>query len=201
MDRQADPHANPEPTGHAAAPRDHGSNLAAATGRSGTGDLPHRSGSEPYFDEDFASHGGATINHAADDPATEAEPETDGAATDAQMTEAEEDRSMRSRARGVYRKMPFWQWAVATVAALSLLAAIVAMLIMQSTQTGNAATANRGIITPSYPAATTTGKYDNINPGDRSQGNSGNSGSGYSGYTGGGRATTQSRTTQSQATT
>ncbi|RAV34224.1 glycine betaine ABC transporter substrate-binding protein, partial [Corynebacterium heidelbergense] len=55
MDRQADPHANPEPTGHAAAPRDHGSNLAAATGRSGTGDLPHRSGSEPYFDEDFAS--------------------------------------------------------------------------------------------------------------------------------------------------
>ncbi|RAV32257.1 hypothetical protein CWC39_10545, partial [Corynebacterium heidelbergense] len=171
--------------------------------------LPHRSGSEPYFDEDFASHGGATIDHAADDPAAinratvdpaaVAEPEADGAAADAQVTEAEEDRSMRSRARGVYRKMPFWQWAVATVAALSLLAAIVAMLIMQGTQTGNAATANRGVITPSYPAATTTGKYDNINPGDRSQGNSGSSGSGYSGYTGGGRATTQSRSTQSQA--
>lgn len=104
--------------------------------------------------------------------------------------------------------MPVWAWILAVGLVLALLSAIVAFAVMsdaKTTSTGGVGEATQ--VTPSYPAATTTGKYDDQEnvlrggqgTGGYSGGYSGGSGSqSGSGYSGGSGAT--SKTTSEQAT-
>ncbi|RIX33842.1 hypothetical protein D3M95_09115 [Corynebacterium falsenii] len=99
--------------------------------------------------------------------------------------------------------MPVWAWILAVGLVLALLSAIVSFAVMSSaktTTTGGVGEATQ--VTPSYPAATTTGKYDDkentLRGGRDTGGSSGGYGSGSgsqsgSGSSGGSGAT--SRTT------